>query len=290
MSEYICRIPEEKFSKVRLVALDLDGTLFNTKGRITPGSIAAINRLTDLGIAVVISTGRPLSGVPFDQLADTHVDYAITTNGASVWRLHDRKCIYENPMEDSVILPALEYFQTKNIHIGTFINGKGISPERCLAMVPNLVVNDSIKHNMTTIRIHVADLSSEIRKNHWHIHKITLNFQKAADGHLIDRQELVEYMAAQPELETVSGGFGNLEITKKGVDKGVGLHALARYLGIAPEETMAIGDTENDLAIMKAAGISVAMGNAIDPMKAIADIVTLTNDEDGVAVVLNKIG
>ena len=81
----------------------------------------------------------------------------------------------------------------------------------------------------------------------------------------------------------VSGGYSNLEFTRSGVDKGQGLIHLANHLGIPIEQTMAVGDSENDLEILKAAGTSVAMSNAIDEIKACADLVTLSNEEDGVA-------
>lgn len=290
MSDFICRIPKERFSEVRLVALDLDGTLFNPNGRITPASIAAINRLQNLGVHVVISTGRPLSGVPFAQLKDTTVDYAITTNGASVYRIHDKFCIFEDALDPDTARTLLEYFLQKDCHIAAFIGGEGISPSKCQAMVPNLILPDSIKETYNGTRLHVDDLIAEIDEKGYLVDKFTLNFQGLPDGTLLNRQDVQDFLMQRDDLEVVCGGFSNLEMTKKGVDKGIGLHKLAEYLGVDPQATMAIGDTENDLPILRAAGLSVAMGNAIDEMKKIADIVTYSNAEDGVAYVLNLIG
>ena len=91
---------------------------------------------------------------------------------------------------------------------------------------------------------------------------------------------------ANPDINVVCGGYNNLEFTAAGVDKGMGLKKLAELLSIPMESTMAIGDTENDLAIIEAAGIGVAMGNATDAVKARADYVTTTNTKDGVAAAI----
>ena len=112
---------------------------------------------------------------------------------------------------------------------------------------------------------------------------MTVNFQTDENGVLIDREDVRLFLASNPDITVVCGGYNNLEFTRKGVDKGQGLIHLANYLGIPIEETMAIGDTENDLEILKTAGISVAMGNSIEDIKKLADYVTLTNEEDGVA-------
>lgn len=288
-SGYISRIPAERLPQTRLVALDLDGTLFTDDGRITPASIEAINRLIYKGIHVVISTGRPLSGVPFAQLKDTKIDYAITTNGSSVYRIHDRKCIFDAPLPDETSKELIRYFLTKDVHIAAFIEGDGITPEVCQAMVPRLIVTESIKDTYRKTRIHVPDLIGEIEAHNYHVDKITLNFQECEDGSLLNRQEVYDHLMAMPELEVVSGGYLNLEMTRKGIDKGVGLTKLAEYLGVPVEYTMAVGDTENDIPCLRDAGIAVAMGNAIPEMLEMADIITLSNNEDGVAYVLNQI-
>ena len=123
----------------------------------------------------------------------------------------------------------------------------------------------------------------KMRENNYHMQKMTINFPKDVDDNYYCRDEVFEHLKKIPEITLVSGGYGNLEFTKAGVDKGVALHKLAQILNIAADETMAVGDTENDMAIVKAAHIGVAMGNATDELKAQADYVTDTNENDGVA-------
>lgn len=110
---------------------------------------------------------------------------------------------------------------------------------------------------------------------------MTLNFYPAADGTLIDRETVRKFLVSNPSITTVCGGYNNLEFTRADANKGVGLRKLAEILGVNPDATMAIGDTENDLAIIEAAGIGVAMGNATDAVKARADYVTTTNTKTG---------
>ena len=169
------------------------------------------------------------------------------------------------------------------VHMDAFINGCGYSPYKCLEDAKELKMPPSIKEYIMTTRKRVNDITEMMRENNYHMQKMTINFPKDVDDNYYCRDEVFEHLKKIPEITLVSGGYGNLEFTKAGVDKGVALHKLAQILNIAADETMAVGDTENDMAIVKAAHIGVAMGNATDELKAQADYVTDTNENDGVA-------
>lgn len=271
---------------IKLVALDLDGTLFNNQGIITQHNIDTINRAIEKGVTIVISTGRPFSGLPFDQLAKTGIQYAINTNGSSIYEIANKKLIFEDCMDNSVTIPIIEYLMTKSIHMDAFIQGNGYSPCKCLETAQNLKVPESLKHYIIDTRTRVDSIIQFITENHLQIQKMTLNFMTAEDGTLVDRKEVHEYLLSNPAINVVCGGYNNLEFTKVGVDKGVGLHRLAEFLQIPIAQTMAIGDTENDLAILRAAAVGVAMENATPDVKAEADYITLSNEESGVAAAL----
>lgn len=268
---------------IQLVALDLDGTLFNNQGQITPNNREAIQKALDNGIQVVISTGRPLAGIPMEQIEKTGIRYAITTNGSGVYELATKKCIYENGMEEEIILPILEFLNTKDIHMDAFINGGAYSSEKCRAAAEKLDIPPSLKHYIINTRVRVPDLTDYIRQNHLRVQKMTLNFYPNGDGTFKDRESVKEFLLANPQIQCVSGGYNNLEFTRAGVTKGTGLLELTHFLGLLPENTMAIGDTENDIAILTAAGIGVAMGNATDDVKTVSSYITSSNEEDGVA-------
>ena len=271
---------------IKLVALDLDGTLFDNSSRISERNLAAIRSITDKGIHVVISTGRPFEGIPFDQIKGTGINYAITANGSGMYDISTGKCLYENAMDEELVTPSLNFLLTRDIHMDAFIGGKGYTPVQCVETAQKLTVPSSIKNYIITTRTRLDNILQFIHENQLKVQKMTLNFYPAADGTLIDRETVRKFLVSNPSITTVCGGYNNLEFTRADANKGVGLRKLAEILGVNPDATMAIGDTENDLAIIEAAGIGVAMGNATDAVKARADYVTTTNTKDGVAAAI----
>ena len=271
---------------IKLVALDLDGTLFDNSSRISKRNLTAIRSITDKGIHVVISTGRPFEGIPFDQIKGTGINYAITANGSGIYEISTGKCLYENAMDEELVTPILNFLLTRDIHMDAFIGGKGYTPVQCVETAQKLTVPSSIKNYIITTRTRLDNILQFIHENQLKVQKMTLNFYPAADGTLIDRETVRKFLVSNPSITTVCGGYNNLEFTRADANKGVGLRKLAEILGVNPDATMAIGDTENDLAIIEAAGIGVAMGNATDAVRARADYVTTTNTKDGVAAAI----
>ena len=271
---------------IKLVALDLDGTLFDNSSRISKRNLTAIRSITDKGIHVVISTGRPFEGIPFDQIKGTGINYAITANGSGIYEISTGKCLYENAMDEELVTPILNFLLTRDIHMDAFIGGKGYTPVQCVETAQKLTVPSSIKNYIITTRTRLDNILQFIHENQLKVQKMTLNFYPAADGTLIDRETVRKFLVSNPSITTVCGGYNNLDFTRADANKGVGLRKLAEILGVNPDATMAIGDTENDLAIIEAAGIGVAMGNATDAVKARADYVTTTNTKDGVAAAI----
>lgn len=271
---------------IKLVALDLDGTLFDNSRHISERNLTAIRSITDKGIHVVISTGRPFEGIPFDQIKGTGINYAITANGSGIYEISTGKCLYENAMDEELVTPILNFLLTRDIHMDAFIGGKGYTPVQCVETAQKLTVPSSIKNYIITTRTRLDNILQFIHENQLKVQKMTLNFYPAADGTLIDRETVRKFLVSNPSITTVCGGYNNLEFTRADANKGVGLRKLAEILGVNPDATMAIGDTENDLAIIEAAGIGVAMGNATDAVKARADYVTTTNTKDGVAAAI----
>lgn len=272
----------------QLAALDLDGTLFNSHSTIPEGNLAEIRRVTQNGAHIVISTGRPFCGLPLSQIEGTGIAYAITANGSAVYHIPDRTCIYENSMPQEMVLPILDYLLSRDIHFDVFIGGEAYSPVKCVEAGQKLPVPASLKDYILNSRTRIPDMPAFIRENNLRVQKITMNFYPDEQGELKDRALVKSYFASRPDVTCVSGGYNNLEFTIKDADKGNGLRCLAKYLQIPMEQTIAIGDTENDLAILKAAGLGIAMGNATDAVKAAAGDITLCNDDCGVAAALRK--
>ena len=246
---------------VSLIALDMDGTLFNGQSEISKEDQDAIREASSRGIHVAISTGRPYAGLPVTLLSGLGVSYAITSNGAAVYHLPDRLCI----------------------HMDAFINGDGFSQRSCEGKIDCLDMPTSIKRYIHRTRTFTDDLAAYIRVHNLNVQKMTLNFYPQEDGTFLYRDEVMQILSEHPEITFLSGGYHNLEFTRAGVTKGNGLTLLCSHLGVDIEETLACGDTQNDIDILKTAAIGVAMENALPEVKEIADFVTRSNENSGVA-------
>ena len=269
--------------KIHLVALDMDGTLFNHQSQISDTDQQAIREATAKGIEVVISTGRPYIGLPVTLLSELGIRYAITSNGAAIYRLPDKECIYECCMTPELICPIIDELQKKDIHMDAFIAGNGYSRHACKEKIALLDMPESIRQYIRDTRTFTDDLADYIRQHQLHVQKMTLNFYPLPDGNFAHREEVKAILASHPEITFLSGGYHNLEFTKKDTSKGAGLVFLCDHLNLSLEQTMAVGDTQNDIDILKTAAIGVAMGNAREDVKAIADYITSSNEESGVA-------
>lgn len=269
--------------EIRLVALDMDGTLFDQQSQITEANQDAIRKITAQGVETAISTGRPYIGLPVELLSELGIRYAITANGAAIYHLPDKKLLHESCMEPELVCPIIRELQKKDIHMDAFIGGDGYSQHSCEPGIDRLVMPESIRRYIKTTRTFTDDLAAFIQEHHLAVQKMTLNFYPLADGTFGHREEVKALLASYPRITFLSGGYHNLEFTRTGTTKGMGLRFLCGHLGLSIEQTMAIGDTENDIDILKTAAIGVAMGNARTEVKEIADFVTRSNEESGVA-------
>ena len=134
----------------------------------------------------------------------------------------------------------------------------------------------------------VDDLAAFIEGRGLDVEKMTINFYPLPDGTYKDRDDVWNYLSANPQITALCGGYMNIEYTMAGTTKAMGLRFLADLLDVPMECTMACGDTQNDADIMQAAAIGVAMGNASNDIKAIADFVTKSNNESGIAYASEK--
>lgn len=275
-------------AKIELIALDMDGTLFNHNSQISQEDQEAIKTASGSGIHIAISTGRPYIGLPADLLGSLGVRYAITANGAAIYRLPEKECIFSSCMETELICPILRELLTYDIHCDAFIGGNGYSQKSFWPNISKLDMPDSIKTYIRTTRTLTDCLAAFIEENRLEVQKMTLNFYPMPDGSFKDRENVFSLLSKNPNITLLSGGYHNLEFTKAGTTKGMGLRFLADLLGVPLGHTMACGDTQNDLDILKTAGIGVAMGNAEEEVKRSADFITLTNEESGVSYAIRK--
>lgn len=270
---------------IRMIGLDLDGTVYNNAKEITPGVKKAIKAAIDQGIVVLPATGRPVKGLPEDFLAIPGVKYALTSNGAVVVDLETGKHLYENciPKEDAaeMISSMLSYPGLAE----AYMDGQCYTDRRNYENSENFsFVPEGLLAYIRKTRIPVDDLSSFIKSQAHPVEKLHMIFGDMD----IRNRAFMEMRYKYPKLNITSASEFNMEINAPLCDKGNGLIQLGKILGIDQSQIMACGDSGNDYAMICAAGFSVAMANADNNIKDAADVVTKSNEEDGVAYAIYK--
>lgn len=269
-------------SPIRLLALDLDGTVLTNDKHISPVTHKALEAAIAAGVTVLPASGRPLSGIPQEFLDIPGVNYALTSNGAVVYRLSDGTRIHTDYLDTQLAADLMRQFMQLDLMSTFFADGKGYAIASQLELLPRLTISEPVRAYLRSSRIVLDDPVGYIL-THGHVEKFTLNFVHDADGHWVDEAPLRAILAQHPELSVVSGGTDNLEITAPTASKGRAMLALAEHLGIKQEQTMACGDSENDVEMLRSAGLSVAMANSEDCVFKAAKVVTTSNEEHGVA-------
>jgi len=261
--------------KYRLVALDMDGTLLTPDKSVTPRTEEVIRRAVKSGVHICLSTGRPLCGVRryVDQLELTAP--AITCNGAAVVEPVTGRIVYRQDL-------ALETVRTiwrLGRRFGTTI--VLWSGDRLYVSEINERTEDYKKISGVEPQV-IADpdfLAGEgISKMLWY-----------DTPQSIDRfRAMMDEEGGVPGAVYVTSNPAFLEFVDSRVSKAAALERLGEYLGIPREEIMAVGDGENDLSMLRYAGLGVAMANAAQSVREQCDYVTLSNREDGVAAAIEK--
>ena len=273
--------------RIRLAAVDLDGTLLNSKKEIAPDDLRALHAAAEKGTVIVPATGRPFYGIPEEIRSLGYINYFITCNGAAIYDRNEY-CLLESAMDTALSEELVRRLGELDISIDTYIGGRAYRSRSSMKMIDELELSDELKEFIRTTRVQVDDLPGYIVRNNSRVQKMTLNFKKAPDGTLTDRSNTAKLLSEYSDIEVVSGGERDLEITLKGVSKGSALKYLSELTGTPPEEIMAIGDSENDLAALKFAGTGVAPENSEQCVLDSAGFITLSNNDCGVAAAIRR--
>ncbi len=270
---------------IRLIALDLDGTLLDSEKRLSGANRAALERAVSMGIEVVPATGRFYDGMPEVIRELPFVRYVITVNGAQVFEVKTRKNIYSADIELSEAIPFYEKLDTLPVIYDCYMDGWGYMTGAMQERVDDFVSDPHTVDMVLRLRKPVPELKSYLLENGRPVQKIQL-FTR--DIPLRDR--LIGELAEEyPQFSVTSSLPNNIEVNSVDADKAKAIRALAEYLGMDVSQTAAFGDGRNDVTMLAAAGIGVAMENACAEAKAAADMVTASCDEDGVAKALGEL-
>lgn len=272
-----------KDKKIRMVALDLDGTTLNNQKELSPRTIAAFKKAMEKGAHIVVSTGRTFRSLPEQLFGIEGLEYIVTSNGAHVTELATMKTIYENYLASHAVEEVVRVLRGTGFSIETFVGGRAYIDK---AEYEDVVANGSTYRDADYIKStrnpipHICDYMIE---NKHQIENISVNFE------FIEDKEKWEKILGQINDITLTSSFQhNFEIGGANTSKAEALRFLMRKLDVKAEELMACGDSPNDIEMIKLAGIGVVVGNATEEMKSLADYITDTNDNDGVAKAIER--
>ena len=269
--------------QIKMIGLDLDGTLLNTKKELTENTRRVLREAIDAGILVLMATGRPYTGIPEELRNFPGIHYALTSNGARVLDTDHNKLLIEQllPMESAK--KALRIFEKYDTLSEIYFDGQGYADAAKLDNVGKYHHDPNMWNYVRSTRIAVPDIWDVIAKENRNMDKVQALF-----ANLNERASAWKELSELRELELVGSLNYNIEINAAGVNKGTALVALGEMLGIPRESIMACGDGDNDVHLRQEVGFGVAMANAQPQVKEAADHITASNDEDGVARAIEK--
>lgn len=266
---------------IRLIALDLDGTLLNEKGLLTSRSARALTCAHEQGIFIAAATGRAFCALPTDVRALPAISYIITSNGTGIYQMPEEKRIYTNAMSRENLEQLLDTFSCP---IEAYIDGTAYASADYVENPEAFHLPPRSCAYVQATRRPCPDMGQLIRSSSAPVEGISavLTAPEA-------RAALREAAGKIPDLYVTSSAPHFIEFAAGSASKESALRVLTQLLGITSAQVMAFGDAENDAEMLSFAGIGVAMGNAAEILKQIADMVTASNAEDGVAQTIEKL-
>ncbi len=267
--------PEKwKLKDVRAVFSDIDGTLLDSGERLSSENLKAIQEIVNRGILMVFASGRSTGSIRnlFAGL-DEHNFNAIAFNGSEVTL---RGEVISRTKLDSVTASQIVRTVSEiNIHIHAYVDGELVF-SKLTPTAERYAIHTGLEPMI------VGDLAVYLQENP-PIKLVVLS----EPGYL---PSLREKLAGQfPEVSFTRSGGIYLDVTRSNVDKGRGLIEICEREGIAPENAVAFGDSDNDIEMLKAAGLSVAMSNGSEEVRRIATVTTVSNDENGFSKMMKKL-
>lgn len=261
---------------IRLVAMDLDDTLLCDDYTISERTLAAVRAAQGLGVKITLATGRmPVSARPYaEQLAlDVPV---INYHGAMIQNALSREIIFRRVIPVNLAEKIIEFLQKKQFYVQIYLGDQVFTQE--------LNKYSDLYKSIARVRIEQRDLIKLLKEEPEGVEKMLVISEEHDLGCLADilglrYGRMIHITKSKPMF---------LELTEITVNKGAALANLAELYGVAREEVMAIGDSFNDIEMIEYAGLGVAMGNARSEVQTKADVITGTNQEDGVAQALER--
>lgn len=269
--------------QIKMIGLDLDGTLLNEKKELLPFTRQIVDRAIARGIVVLIATGRTFAAIPEELRYYPGLRYVLTANGARVIDLEGERSLFERLLPVEKAKKALETLRKYDTLQEVYFDGQGYADQDKLDNISHYQHNPYMRDYVLKSRIGVQDIMALTNQRNQDMDKVQALFADMEEKKRARRE-----LEQQDGLSIVSSLGYNLEINAEGVNKGTALAELGRRLGISRGEIMACGDGDNDIEMLREAGLGIAMSNAQEMVKAAADYITLSNEEEGAAKAIEK--
>ncbi len=267
-----------------IVAADLDGTLLTDGKELTKKNKEMIEKLIEKGGYFVPATGRTISGIPQFLKEIKGIKYIILSNGATVYNMETKEIIYRNQFTPKEAAKIIKTVRKCGTMFDFYADGVGRIEKNFLENLQDYNIAPEIQKLVRQTRKPVENLDEFLEKEQCYVEKFNMFFAKQES-----RAKVKEELDKISSILVTTSLANNLEINAPTCNKGNALKALANYLGIEIEKTMAFGDNSNDIAMLKEAGLGVAMKNGTDEARAAGNCITeYTNNESGVGMALEK--
>ncbi|MBQ0032275.1 MAG: HAD family phosphatase [bacterium] len=277
---------------IRVIALDLDGTLLDSEKRLSEANRTALERAAAKGILIVPTTGRFFGMMPPAVRDLPFVRYAITINGAQVYDRETDTAIVRDEIPLDMALGVMELLDRHDVIYDCYRQNWGWMTAALQDKAADYATNEHYLKMVREFRKPVPELKAHLRATaaDGDVQKVMLFATNRERSTAIDcLRKLSDELAARfPDIKVTASTWNNIELNVKSAHKGNALKRFAEHLGYTLENCMAFGDGMNDFTMVEQAGLGIAMENAEPEVKRVAKYVTLSNDEDGVAKGIDK--
>lgn len=267
-----------------IIALDLDGTLLNSQKKLSERNLHVLYKATEIGWEIVPTTGRFYDGIPEIVRKLPFIKYAITVNGAAVINVQTDEVIYKAEMKCEKAIEIMRWLDKYPVIYDCFMDNSGWMTETLKQRIDEVVENPYSRKMLHELRKPVKELKLFLEEKKHDVQKVQF-FVKDP----LLRIEMMNSILHTFDNVMVSSALPqNVEINQVHANKGEALMALAKYLKVKQEETVSFGDGLNDLSMIEASGVGIAMYNGCNEIKKSADWIVSSCDEDGVAEGIEK--
>ena len=272
-----------KTNEISMVATDLDGTLLLQNKHISKRTYATLKKANENGVHIVIATGRSFSALPESIFKIDGVRYVVTSNGANIIDLKDNEVIYKNCIDAAQIPKIIDFLKGRPYILEVFTGGKAYMSKSDYDKFRSRTIDFRPIEYVLQTRIPIADIFEFTSKNASAIENININFDR-----LSDKPKAYEELLKFDNITVTTSFDFNLEIGGNTTSKGDALNFLTHMLGLTSKNVLSIGDNPNDSSMLGFSEIAVAVENAHEDIIKLADHITSSNDEDGVAKAVEK--